>query len=268
MNDNDIEMLEEYQSDNIYDLVRERKKNKLLQNMMHKSSIPQKYFFLEHSADGRLIRHEIGTDYLDVVEEVNNDSISKEQQRSDSLFFSTLPMVLRYEGGLVNNPKDRGGKTNLGITKGFLNTYKKKSGVKVDDVEKLTQGDAVKLYKAEWDIFGFGKLDNTDVMKLIYDFSVNSGPKTAIKYLQQSLNKKGHNLQVDGYIGKKTNDAVNAVDEQWLKDDIQKARAEHYDAIVDNDSEQKEFIIGWFNRLNDIGRKYGTGIKLRSRHLK
>lgn len=49
---------------------------------------------------------------------------------------------------------------------------------------------------------------------------------------------------------------------------IQKARAEHYDAIVDNDSEQKEFIVGWFNRLNDIGRKYGTGIKLRSRHLK
>ena len=268
MNDNDLEILEEYQSDNIYDLVHERKKCKALQNIQHKSSNNKKYYYLEQYANGKTDKREIAPGFLDAIELPKDGLIPQEIQRSDSLFYSTLPMVLNYEGGLVNNPKDKGGKTNMGITKGFLDTYKKKSGVKVDDVENLSQGDVVKLYKAEWDIFGFGKLDNTDVMKLIYDFSVNSGPKTAIKYLQQSLNKKGHNLQVDGYIGKKTNDAVNAVDEQWLKDEIQKARAEHYDSIVDNNSEQKEFIVGWFNRLNDIGRKYGTGIKLRSRHLK
>ena len=38
MNDNDLEILEEYQSDNIYDLVHERKKSKAVQNILHKSS--------------------------------------------------------------------------------------------------------------------------------------------------------------------------------------------------------------------------------------
>ena len=156
----------------------------------------------------------------------------------------------------------------MGITQKFLDTYKNKSGVNVDDVENLTQSDAVKLYKAEWDTYGFGKLDNTDVMKLVYDFSVNSGPKTAIKYLQKTLNKRGCNLSVDGYIGNKTNQALNGVDEKWLKTELQKSRAEHYDKIVDRHPEQRVFIKGWFRRLNDIGQKHGCDTIFKSRHLK
>lgn len=138
MNDNDLDMMEEYQSDDIYDLVSERKKSTAVQGALYKGSIPKKYFHLENYADGSSARREIGTDYLDAVEEARNKSLSKDWQRSDSLFYSTLPMVLRYEGGFVNNPKDRGGKTNMGITQGFLKIYKNKAGVTVDDVENLT----------------------------------------------------------------------------------------------------------------------------------
>ena len=268
MDDNDLDVLEEYQSDDIYDLVRERRSSNAMQALLHKSVVPKKYYYLQQYPNGRCERQEIGIDYLDAVENIQDNLLTKEKQRSDSLFYSTLPMVLRYEGGFVNNPKDKGGKTNMGITQGFLDTYKKKSGVKVNDVKDLTQGDAVKLYKAEWDIYGYGKLDNTDVMKLVYDFSVNSGPQTAIIKLQEALNKKGHNLKVDGYIGNMTNEAVNSVDDKWLKKELQKSRAEHYDQIVDNDSTQKEFINGWFNRLNDIGLKHGCDTVFKSRHIK
>lgn len=266
MNDNDFEILEEYQSDNIYDLVRERKKNKAVDGILYKASIPKKYFYLEHYANGGFAKREIGIDYLDAVEDANGVLLSKEKQRSDSLFYSTLPMVLHYEGGYVNNPKDNGGETNMGITKVFLDTYKKKAGIKTNDIKKLTKDDAVKLYKAEWDIYGFGKLDNTDIMRLVYDFSVNSGPQTAIKYLQEALNRKGQNLKVDGYIGNNTNNAVNTVDENWLKKELQRLRAEHYDKIVDEDPEQDVFITGWFKRLNDIGNKYGCDTTFISRH--
>lgn len=265
MNDNDLEMLEEYQSDNIYDLVRERRRSNAVHGVFHKNPGSKKYYYLEHYANGGIEKREIGTEYLDAVEDVSS---SKDRQRSDSLFYSTLPMVLCYEGGFVNNPKDKGGKTNMGITQRFLDTYKNKSGVNVDDVENLTQSDAVKLYKAEWDTYGFGKLDNKDVMKLVYDFSVNSGPKTAIKYLQKTLNKRGCNLSVDGYIGDKTNQALNGVDEKWLKTELQKSRAEHYDKIVDRHPEQRVFIKGWFSRLNDIGQKHGCDTIFKSRHLK
>ena len=202
----------------------------------------------------------------DELEKNNRGSLAKQKHRSDSLFYATIPLVLHYEGGFVDDPIDRGGKTNMGITQKFLDTYKKKAGVNVDNVKNLTKSDAVKLYKAEWDSRGFGLLDNENVMKLVYDFSVNSGPQTAIVSLQKALNKKGYNLVEDGYIGNKTNQAVNAVDEKWLKKELQKSRAEHCDKIVDKFPEQKRFINGWFNRINDVGNKFGCDTIFRSRH--
>ena len=193
-------------------------------------------------------------------------SLDKQKFRSDSLFYETIPLVLHYEGGFVDDPIDKGGKTNMGITQGFLDTYKKKAGVNVTDVKDLTKKDAMALYKTEWDSRGFGLLDNTDVMKLVYDFAVNSGPQTAIVSLQKVLNKKGHNLAEDGYIGNKTNKAVNAVDEKWLKRELQKSRAEHCDRIVDRNPEQVHFINGWFYRINDIGYKCGCDTTFISRH--
>ena len=196
-----------------------------------------------------------------------NFAKTEQQQRSDSLFYSTIPLVLKYEGGFTDNPNDRGGRTNMGVTQGFLDTYKERAGVSVDDVRYLKEEDAIELYRTEWNIYGFGKLDNSNVMKLVYDFAVNSGPLVAIKYLQRILNSKGKNLAVDGYIGENTNRAANSVDEKWLVREIQKSRAEHCDRIVDQDPKQREFIKGWFNRINDIGKKCGCATVFRSRHL-
>lgn len=204
----------------------------------------------------------------------NSTQEKKEQQkgnkrdRSDSLFATLIPITLKYEGGLVNAPNDRGGKTNWGITHKFLKTYKNRAGISTEDVSDLTKEDAIKLYKAEWDNYGFGELDKTDIIKLVHDFSVNSGPTKAIKTLQEILNKRGFNLTVDGHIGAKTNKAVNSVDENWLKQELQRSRAEHCDRIVDKHPEQKVFIRGWFNRINDIGRKCGCNTIFQSRHLK
>lgn len=80
---------------------------------------------------------------------------SAQKLRSDSLFYATIPMVLNYEGGYVNDKFDRGGETNIGITQPFLDTYKKKACVNVDSVKNLTKSDAIKLYKAEWDSRGW-----------------------------------------------------------------------------------------------------------------
>lgn len=268
MNDNESKMYEEFQSDNMNDLVCERKKSKAVESVLHNGSVPKKYYYWEHYVNGDSVKHKIDAGFLDAAEDTKTKSQSKEKQRADSLFYSTLPMVLRYEGGFVNNPKDKGGKTNMGVTQGFLNTYKSRASVHVSDPKDLTIGDVVKLYKAEWDIYGYGKLDNRNIMRLVYDFSVNSGPMHAIKYLQQALNSRGCNLKVDGYIGEKTNRAVNGVDEGWLKTELQRLRAQHYDNIVDRNPEQKVFLKGWFKRMNDVGKKHGCDTLFKSRHLK
>lgn len=265
MND-ELEITEEFQSDNINELVSERKKNKAVQRFMMQPLAFTRYYYIENYPNGDSLKSEIASENLDELGKKDKSSLAKQKHRSDSLFYATIPTILHYEGGYVNDKFDRGGETNMGITQPFLDTYKKKAGVNVDNVKNLTKSDAIKLYKAEWDSRGFGLLDNTDVMKLVYDFSVNSGPSTAIRSLQKVLNKKGCNLKMDGYIGDKTNQAVNAVDEKWLKKELQKSRAEHCDSIVDEHPEQKRFVNGWFNRINDIGNKFGCETILKSRH--
>ena len=68
------------------------------------------------------------------------------------------------------------------------------------------------------------------------------------------------------HIGDKTNQAVNSVDEKWLKKELQKSRAEHCDSIVDKNPNQKRYIEGWFYRINDIGNKFGCDTIFKSRH--
>ncbi|MBR5851134.1 MAG: hypothetical protein IKY73_01295 [Bacteroidaceae bacterium] len=266
MND-EMEMIEEYQSDSIDDLVVERRKEKAVQHFLTSPSSTTRYYHIANYSNGDSIKSEIAPEHLDELGKGNKDSLSKQKHRSDSLFYATIPMVLRYEGGFIDDPIDKGGKTNMGITQKYLDTYKKKAGVNVNDVKDLTKKDAIGLYKAEWDARGFGLLDNTDIMKLVYDFSVNSGPQKAIGSLQNILNKKGHNLTEDGYIGDKTNQAVNSVDDKWLKKELQKSRADHCDGIVDKYPDQKRFINGWFNRINDIGSKLGCDTIYKSRHF-
>lgn len=266
MND-EMEMIEEFQSDSIDDLIVERRKEKALQHFLTNPSSTTRYYHIENYTNGDSIKSEISPEHLDELGKGNKDSLSNRKYRSDSLFYATIPMVLRYEGGFVDDPIDKGGKTNMGITQKYLDTYKKKAGVNINNVKDLTKKDAIGLYKAEWDARGFGLLDNTDVMKLVYDFSVNSGPQKAIGSLQKVLNQKGHNLIEDGYIGDKTNKAVNAVDDKWLKKELQKSRAEHCDDIVDKYPDQKRFIKGWFNRINDIGNKLGCDTIFKSRHF-
>lgn len=266
MND-EMEMIEEIQSESIEDLVVERRKEKAIQHFLTIPSSTTRYYHIANYSNGDSIKSEVAPEHIDELGKGNKDSSSELKHRSDSLFYATIPMVLHYEGGLVDDPIDKGGKTNMGITQKFLDTYKKKANVNVDDVKDLTKKEAIDLYKAEWDARGFGLLDNTDVMKLVYDYSVNSGPQKAIGSLQKVLNKKGHNLIEDGYIGDKTNKAVNAVDDKWLKKELLKSRAEHCDGIVDKNPEQKRFIKGWFYRINDIGKKIGCDTTFKSRHF-
>jgi hypothetical protein len=52
-----------------------------------------------------------------------------------------------------------------------------------------------------------------------------------------------------------------------LKKEIQKSRAQHCDYLVDKYPEQKHFIKGWFNRINDISQKCGCDTIFKSKHF-
>ena len=97
----------------------------------------------------------------------------------NSNFERCLQHTLKEEGGFVNNPKDPGGMTNLGVTK---RTYEQYVGHPVDEetMRGLTPEMVAPLYKKMyWDVVKGDQLpDGVDYC--VFDVAVNSGPTKAV----------------------------------------------------------------------------------------
>ena len=103
-----------------------------------------------------------------------------------SNFDACLALVLKSEGGYVNNKADPGGMTNLGVTK---RTYEQYVGHPVDEetMRGLTPDTVAPLYrKMYWDAVRADDLpDGLDYC--LFDIAVNSGPTKAIKLMQSAV---------------------------------------------------------------------------------
>jgi len=122
----------------------------------------------------------------------------------DRNFARALSLVLREEGGFVNDPHDPGGATNKGITIATYRRYVNSKGT-VDDLKHITAAEVAKVYKRQyWDaVKGDDLPDGIDYA--VFDFAVNSGPGRAAKFLQRILG-----VAVDGKIGPATIGAAKA----------------------------------------------------------
>jgi lysozyme family protein len=117
-------------------------------------------------------------------------------------FDPCLSLVLGYEGGFVDNPKDPGGATNLGVTRATLARYRGRA-VSVAEVRALTRGEAAAIYRRfYWDAVAGDRLP-AGLDLAVFDCAVNSGPARAARLLQRALG-----VAEDGHIGPKTLAAV------------------------------------------------------------
>lgn len=113
-------------------------------------------------------------------------------------FDPALRLLLRHEGGFVDNPEDPGGCTNLGVTKHQWETYVGHS-VSIADMKALTPERVTPFYKNRyWDVVKADSLP-AGVDDCLFDCCVNSGPGRAVKILQGVLG-----LTQDGIIGAQT----------------------------------------------------------------
>lgn len=93
-------------------------------------------------------------------------------------FNSAFDRLIGHEGGYVNNPKDPGGETNWGISK--------RSYPKVN-IKTLTRDGAKAIYQRDfWERVNADKLPD-GVAYQLFDFAVNSGIETSIRYFQRAL---------------------------------------------------------------------------------
>lgn len=179
-----------------------------------------------------------------------------------SKFNSVIGNSFDFEGGYSNNKHDRGGETNYGITKIFMEQYKKAlPGGKVKPIKEITKEDAYNMYNAMWNQHNLGYLKDKSIAVLLNDYMINSNEWEVAKRVQEILNKKGHEIKVDRIIGPKTIEAINKTDRNWLIEEILMDRYKNYRKQVKLRPTQETFYEGWINRLNKIAELVGSGTR-------
>lgn len=158
-----------------------------------------------------------------------------------------IPKVLKWEGGFVNHPNDKGGATNKGVT---LQTFRKYFGKTktVNDLKNITNEQWQYIFKnGFWDRWKADLIKNQSIAELLVDWLYNSGT-WGIKYPQQVLG-----VVPDGVVGQKTLSAINNYpNQEELFNRLWNRRKKHYEDIVKKNPSQKVFLRGWMNRLNSF----------------
>ena len=156
----------------------------------------------------RVKGYEDGTGYAggDTVE-----SLSK--QHPEDIFGSYYDNLLKTEGGYSNNPADRGGETNYGISS------KHNPGV---DVNSITPDDARAIYKKNyWDAIKADDLPE-GLRGTAFDAAVNQGPT----WTRGALSQANGDPSV-----------------------FNQLRRDRYASIIESNPEQAQFKNGWEKRV-------------------
>lgn len=162
-------------------------------------------------------------------------------------FDACLTLVLGAEGGFANDPRDRGGATNYGITLATLAEWRRSRDpsaiVTADHVRDLKVEEAKEIYRSRyWNVLRCDDLPK-GVDLLVFDFGVNAGPARSAKILQEVLG-----VEQDGSIGPVTLNGLNACGPDKIIREFSAKRLDFYRSLDDF----KVFGAGWTNRTNSM----------------
>ena len=164
-----------------------------------------------------------------------------------------IPLLLKWEGGFVNDPADLGGATNKGVT---LSTWQKQGYDKnvdgvidVEDLKLITTEDMTEriLRPHYWNRWQADRIESQALANLLVDWVWGSG-RFGITIPQGVLG-----VPQDGIVGEKTLKAVNGYPEpEGLFEKIKQVRRAYLRMICIDRPANRRFLKGWLNRLNDF----------------
>ena len=145
-------------------------------------------------------------------------------------FDKALKFVLKWEGGYVNNPNDKGGATNKGITQTTYNAWLRAKGQNIKDVRHINDAEVREIYYNNyWLKAGCDKMSEKFAI-LAFDTAVNMGVGRVSEFLKAAEYK-----YVEKFIFARINKYLEF-------------------AKVGN---QKIFLQGWLNRVMDLVKFIG-----------
>lgn len=175
-------------------------------------------------------------------------------------FETAVNFVLANEGKIEKNGHDKGGITNHGISLRFLKSLDveklKKYGIfdleiTEDTIRFLSLDQSKKIYHGEfWEHTLFEKIENQEYCNYIFDMAVNIGISPAIKCVQRACWAVMHyweKLPDDGILGENTLAAIKLCG-FLIMPALRAERGSYYRNLAQNVPDQKEFLIGWYNR--------------------
>lgn len=153
---------------------------------------------------------------------------------TDKAWDKAFDLLMINEGGYVNDPNDAGGETKYGISKKAYPNL---------NIADLTLDEAKAIYFRDyWLKCKCDKLPDC-LSVAVFDYSVNSGIKRAVKTLQSVLG-----VTVDGIIGNQT---IGASMSKPLKITLEKYQNERMDFLMSLSSFQR-YGKGWTARVNRV----------------
>ena len=156
-------------------------------------------------------------------------------------FEKSLNMLLKSEGGFVDNPADPGGMTNLGVTAKTWGSFMGRD-TNEKEMRNLTPEKVAPLYeKKYWDACMCDDLPS-GIDYLMFDFAVNAGPGRAIKMLQKVIG-----VPEDGSIGPVTLQNIAVTDKTDLIARFSNAKKEFYESLPTFAT----FGKGWLKRIDE-----------------
>lgn len=118
-------------------------------------------------------------------------------------FSEALAYILMEEGGFVDDPRDRGGATNKGVTQAVYDAWRRESGEPQQSVRLINVSEVKAIYRRNY----WAPVRGDDLPRgldyAVFDFAINSGPSRAARFLQVAVG-----AVADGIIGPRTIEAI------------------------------------------------------------
>jgi len=167
--------------------------------------------------------------------------------------------IVKREGGFSNDPADPGGPTNHGVTLATLQQIH--PGATISTLRHLTKEGAAEIFMAHY--YFAPRIDKLpeQIQANVFDMMVNSG-SNAIRILQNTINKFGQKIVVDGVSGPKTEAAAGHVQNMagsYFNDAYAIARRNYYFSLAERKPAMRKFAMtrargkgGWIKRAESF----------------
>jgi lysozyme family protein len=171
--------------------------------------------------------------------------------------------IIAVEGGYVNDPRDAGGETNFGITVATARAYGYAGAMR-----DLPRELAFEIYLQDYyrgPHFDWIAQRDKRLAEELTDTGVNMGQVWGVKFMQRALNafnnrgKLYPDIVADGYIGRRTLDALDAFIEQRGPHGLQVLRAacDHLQAaryieLAEAREKNEAFVYGWIDNRTEV----------------